>query len=58
MTAGGQPERHLVPRGLEGRFEELGGQDGRALATDPGHYEARGRAIESLLTCCAKRRDN
>jgi hypothetical protein len=58
MTAGGQPERHLVPRVLEGRFEELGGQDGRALATDPGHYEARGRAIESLLTCCAERSDN
>jgi len=49
MASRGRAERHLVPRVVEGRFEDVGGQDGRALATDSGHYETRERAIEALL---------
>ncbi|MEF8787588.1 MAG: hypothetical protein V5A84_00830, partial [Planctomycetota bacterium] len=49
MIGRGQPERHVVPSVLQDRFEDVGGQDGRALATDSGHYETRERAIEALL---------
>ena len=44
--------RGLIPAALgeEGeRWNEAGPQDERALATDEGHYDVRGRAIEAIL---------
>jgi hypothetical protein len=46
-VAGGKWGRHLVPAEIGRRWRELG-QDARALAADPGHYERRGRALKLL----------
>ena len=46
-VAGGRWGRHLVPGALGRRWNELG-QDSRSLASDPGHYECRGRAVKTI----------
>jgi hypothetical protein len=45
----GRPGHHLVPGALGRRWREVGRQDGRALASHPDHYAARGRAVRALL---------
>ena len=52
--AGGRWGRHLVPGVLGKRWKELG-QDGRALASQKGHYRRRGRAIELMRDWLAAR---
>jgi hypothetical protein len=42
----------LIPAALgeeAERWNEAGPQDSRALATDEGHYDVRGKAIEAIL---------
>ena len=45
----GKPGHHLVPGVLGKRWEEVGHQDGRALASDAGHYKSRGDLVERML---------
>jgi len=48
MISGGRPGYHLVPGVLGKRWVDLK-QDSRALAAQPGHWDARNRAVETLL---------
>ena len=48
MISGGRPGYHLVPGVLGKRWRDLK-QDGRALASQPGHYDQRGKVIDTLL---------
>jgi len=49
MISRGRPGYHLVPGVLGKRWKSLGKQDKRALASNPGHYDIRHRAVEALL---------
>jgi hypothetical protein len=47
-VSGGRKDAHLIPARLGKRWREVGRQDARALASQPGHYEHRDRALAAI----------
>lgn len=47
-VSGGRKDAHLIPARLGKRWKEVGRQDSRAMASQPGHYEHRDRALTAI----------